>query len=248
MRETALIVGATSGIGRALAHQLAREGLDLVLAGRDTFELERQAADLALRHGVRAHSETFEARAFDCHPGFVTRCLDHAGGSLAGVALCQGSMPTANPMPDAGFEPARQVIEVNYASVVSLLERLVPSFEAQGHGWICAITSVAGDRGRPSNYLYGSTKAAVSTYLAGLRARLARRGVHVLDVRPGFIDTGLTWGLPRLFLVASPERVARDIRRGIRRKRAVVYTPGFWRWIMRAIRSIPNQIFSRLEL
>ena len=107
---------------------------------------------------------------------------------------------------------------------------------------------MAGDRGRASNYLYGSTKAALSTFLSGLRARLAGSGVAVIDVRPGFVDSSLTFGRPGVFLAASPDRVARAILRAVRRRRSVVYTPFFWRWVMAAIRAIPEPLFQRLAL
>ncbi|MFP8872964.1 MAG: SDR family NAD(P)-dependent oxidoreductase, partial [Myxococcota bacterium] len=143
---------------------------------------------------------------------------------------------------------ARRMIETNYLASVSVLEACAAEFESRGRGWICAVSSVAGDRGRPSNYLYGSSKAGLSAYLQGLRARLARANVGVLDVKPGFVDTSLTWGRAGLFLVASPDRVARDAWRGIRRNRAVVYTPWFWRPIMMVIRAIPDAVFKRMRL
>lgn len=247
MSDTALIVGATSGIGTAFAHRLAGEGLDLVLAGRDRDELQRRAADLRIRYDIRVDIEVFEARAFESHSDFVSRCEALSGEGLAGVALFHGEMPDPAPLA-ADPEAARRTIDINFSAAVSLLERLTPGFEARGRGWLCVVTSVAGDRGRPSNYLYGSTKAALSTYLEGLRARLGRSGTRVVDVRPGFVDTGLTWGLPGLFLVAAPQRVARDAWRGIERNRPVVYTPWFWRWIMMGIRWIPDRIFGRLDL
>jgi short-subunit dehydrogenase len=117
-----------------------------------------------------------------------------------------------------------------------------------GEGFLCALTSVAGDRGRASNAHYGSTKAGVSAFLSGLRVQLAPAGVSVIDVRPGVVDTKLTYGLPNLVLAAKPARVAKDTLRGIRANRAVVYTPGFWRLIMFVIRHLPDFVFKRLAL
>lgn len=247
MKGSVLIVGATSAIGTAMAHRLAAAGCDLILASRDRDELERHACDLAIRFGVRAHAVVFDARDFASHDGFVERARTHAAGELAGLFIAQGIMPEREEIADSP-DLAQATIETNFSAAVSLVERLGPGFESRGSGWICAVSSVAGDRGRPSNYLYGATKAALSTYLEGLRVRLGRSGIRVVDVRPGFVDTGLTWGRPGLFLVASPDRVARDAWRGIRRNRGVVYTPGFWRWIMTAIRWIPEPIFRKLDL
>ena len=247
MSGTVLIVGATSAIGTAMAHRLAAAGFDLILASRDGDELKRHASDLAIRFGIRAHAATFDARDFGSHADLVTNAQGQTGGGLDGLFLCQGVMPDGEEVA-ADPEVARTAIETNFSAAVSLIERLGPHFESRGSGWICAVSSVAGDRGRPSNYLYGATKAALSTYLEGLRVRLGRSGIHVVDVRPGFVDTGLTWGRPGLFPVASPERVARDAWRGILRNRRVVYTPWFWKWIMAAIRWIPDPIFRRLDL
>ena len=134
-------------------------------------------------------------------------------------------------------------------SVIALLTLLANRMQAQGSGTIAVISSVAGDRGRPSNYLYGSAKAAVTTFCAGLRARLFKSGVHVLTIKPGFVDTPMTQGLtlPRL-LMTSPERVALDIHRAIRRKSNSIYTPYFWAVIMFVIKAIPNSVFKKLKL
>jgi decaprenylphospho-beta-D-erythro-pentofuranosid-2-ulose 2-reductase len=242
-----LIVGATSGIGRALARGLAGEGYDVMLAGRQLDELDPVATDLQIRYGIKAECREFEALAFESHADFFEECVEFFAGDLHGMLLCHGSMPEQE---DAArdFALTSRMIDINYTASVSLLNRAANHLEERGRGWICAVTSVAGDRGRPGNYLYGSTKAAVSTVLSGMRARLAKSGVAVVDVRPGFVDTSLTWGREGMFLVASPERVARDVLRGIRRNRGVVYTPFFWAGIMAIIRSIPDFVFRRLSL
>lgn len=246
-REAVLIVGAGSGIGRALVRRAAEDGHDVVVAGRDLDDLERVARDAEVRSGVRGTVLPFDAQAVDEHPDFVRAALDACDGELAGVVLCQGDMPE----PDdarADFALAKRAIDVNYTASVSVLEAAAPALEARGRGFVCVVSSVAGDRGRPSNYLYGSTKAALSTFMQGMRARLAASGVSAVTVKPGFVDTGLTWGRPGMFLVAAPERVAADTWRAIARNRPVVYTPGFWALIMAIIRAIPTRIFDRLGL
>jgi len=242
-----LILGATSGIARAVCHGLARQKHDLVLAGRDLEELRKIAADLNLRHGVRTETLHFDALDFAGHPAFFQDCVKAAGGSLHGVVLCHGYLaPQATAQQD--FDEARRMIDVNYTSAVSVLEQAAAYLETQKSGFLCAISSVAGDRGRQSNYLYGSTKAALNVYLEGLRVRMAKAGVSVTTVKPGFVDTRMTRGMKGMFLVAQPERVARDICRAIRRGRAVVYTPWFWWGIMTIIRRIPDFLFKRMKL
>jgi short-subunit dehydrogenase len=247
MKDCALVVGATSAIGRAIAAQLAAAGFDLVLAGRREAELERNARDLEIRFGVAASVRTFDALDFDTYEAFFASCREPSGATLAGVVLCHGEMPEQSEA-EADAALTRRLIDVNYASPVCLLEIAARHFQDLGRGFVCALSSVAGDRGRPSNHIYGSSKAALSTYLQGLRSRMARHGVRVVTVKPGFVDTALTYGRPGLFLVASPEKVARDVLRGIERDRAVVYTPRFWALILGIIRSIPDPIFKRLPL
>ena len=243
----ALVLGAGSGIGRAFASTLARAGYRLVLAGRDEEELSRVASDCRLRHGVATKVVPFDVLDTPAQTEFFRACESAFEDPPRAIALCQGEMADeALARQDA--DVARRMITVNYVSAIPILEWAAGLLQERGGDWICAVTSVAGDRGRPSNHLYGSSKAALSTYLQGLRARLSKHAVVVVDVKPGFVDTSLTWGLPGLFWVASPERVARDALRGVRRNRPVVYSPGFWRLIMAVIRAIPDPIFNRLTL
>jgi short-subunit dehydrogenase len=247
MNKTVLIVGATSGIARAVAHCLAQDKYDLILAGRDLEELPKIGADLQIRHGIKVAVQPFEALDFSRHPAFFEDCLKAGGGALGGVILCQGILVSQSVAQD-DFAEARRMIDINFTSMISLLNLAANHFEKQRFGFVCAISSVAGDRGRQSNYIYGATKAALNTFLEGLRVRLAKVGVPVTTVKPGFVDTKMTRGLPGMFLVAQPERVARDICRAIRRRRDVVYTPWFWSGIMGIICGIPNFIFKRMKL
>ena len=176
MNERALILGAGSGIGRALARELASRHCSLILAGRQQTELELNAKDLAVRFGVEAVVRRFEATDFASHPAFFAECASVFPEGLDGVLLCHAEMPEQTDA-EADFSLARQMLDVNYSSAVSLLELAARYLEDRGSGWICALTSVAGERGRASNYLYGATKSALSTYLSGLRARLAKSGV-----------------------------------------------------------------------
>jgi short-subunit dehydrogenase len=242
-----LILGASSSIARAVAHQFARAGHPIVLAGRDVEDAGRDAADLRLRYGVSAAARRFDATDFASHGELVDGCTTDANAPLEGVVVCHGTMAEQDEAA-RDFAVARRMIDTNYTSAVSILNPLADYFERRKGGFICAVSSVAGDRGRQSNYLYGSTKAALSTYLQGLRNRLGKFGVKVVTVKPGFVDTALTYGRPGMFLVATPQRVGADVFRAVRRGRNVVYTPWFWQGIMGIIKSIPEPVFKRMKL
>jgi short-subunit dehydrogenase len=241
-----LILGATSGIGKAVARRWAMDKADLILAARDTAEAERTAADLRVRYGAKARVVEFDALKFKSFEQFANGYFTD-GCQLAGVVLCYGFMADqieAQKNPEA----ARKTIDTNFTSPMLLMEQFAAQFEKIRSGFICAVSSVAGDRGRQSNYIYGSSKAALDTYLEGLRVRLFKSDVHVVTVKPGFVDTAMTWGLPGLFLVAKPEKVADDMWKAVRHRRNKIYTPWFWRYIMLIIRSIPQVIFKRMKL
>jgi len=156
-------------------------------------------------------------------------------------------MPTQAEI-DADPGLAIDTIAVNYAGAVSVLAHLAPLLEARGRGSVVALSSVAGDRGRLKNYVYGSAKAGLNAYLQGLRARLYRRGVTVTTVKPGFLDTAMSFGHPGMFLVASPEECAKSCLRHAARGTEIVYFPAFWRVIMTIIGAIPERIFKRLDI
>ncbi|MFA7235529.1 MAG: SDR family oxidoreductase [Phycisphaeraceae bacterium] len=249
MSENIVILGATSGIAKALARRFASRRCDLLLAGRDADELNRLAADCRARFNIAAGVETFDALNFDDHAAFVDRCFAHFSGGPHCVVLCYGYMVDQQ-LGQRDFAEARRTIDVNFTSAVSLLERFAARFEQRRGGVIAAISSVAGDRGRQSNYLYGSSKAGLSAYLQGLRHRLYRSNVHVLTIKPGFVDTPMTAGLvkPDSPLLASPGKVARQIDLAMRRRRNVIYTPGFWRPILCLIRNLPEFLFKKTKL
>ncbi len=247
MSGAVLSLGATTGIGRAVARELARTRRSLVVAGRDLEELQTLAADLRVRHGVGAVACRVDARAGEELGAFFRECVDAAGGRLEGVVLCFGYAGSQQ-RAESDWEEAVAIIETNYLSAVRLLNLAADHLKEAGAGFICGITSVAGDRGRQSNYIYGSAKAALGVYLQGLRDRLSGAGVTVTTIKPGFVDTPMTVGRPGLRGLASPQRVARVIRRAIERGRAVVYVPWLWRWIMLLLRLVPERIFRRLRL
>jgi len=245
--KNVLIVGATSAIARALADRLAAGGAALVLAGRDAEETERIARDLRIRHDeAELHEARFEATNHEAHEALLDDAERELGG-LDGVIWAVGMLGEQE-RDDRDAAHARQVIDVNFTGAASLLGRAANRLEAQRSGFIAALSSVAGDRGRASNYVYGSAKSGLSAFVEGLRGRLHDAGVRVLTVKPGFVDTKMTFGDPDTFLVASPERVADAVMTGLRRERNELYVPWFWRWIMLGIRLTPEAIFKRLRI
>jgi short-subunit dehydrogenase len=244
---TVLILGATSAIARAVAAEFARRGFDLLLAGRDREELGRLGVDLRLRYGVQADARSFDALALDTHEVFVSDCRGASGEALAGAVLCFGYLGD-QAVAQRDPSEARRILDTNLTGAVSVLSLLANHFESKREGFLCALSSVAGDRGRQSNYVYGAAKAGLTVFLQGLRNRLSAAGVRVITIKPGFVDTPMTFGKPKLFLVASPEKAAKEIAKAVLQGKDVSYVPGFWRPVMFLVRSIPERIFKRMKL
>ncbi len=242
-----LIVGATSAMARAYARIWADKKAAFFLVARDPVKLQQTADDL-LAHGASAvHTAILDVTDIASHKTVVDDCFNKlsavevaliAHGTLPDQTACQTSVDTA-----------LTEFANNGTSTIALLTELGNRFEQQHFGTIAVITSVAGDRGRPSNYLYGSAKAAVSTFCEGLRARLYKSGVHLVDIRPGFVDTPMTQGLnlPKT-LLATPETIATYIDRAISNKKNVIYAPWFWFWILLIIKCLPMFIFKKLNI
>lgn len=249
MSENIVILGAGSGIAKALCQRMAARGCGLVLCGRNAEELQRDAADLQTRHQTNATVLEFDALNFDSHNELWNQCLAQFDGQVDGVVLCFGTLPDQKACEDDSSQ-LRSAIDVNLTAAASILHPIAAHLESKKSGWLAVISSVAGDRGRQSNYVYGAAKAGLTTFLAGLRNRLQPVGVHVLTIKPGFVATPMTAGIldPNSPMVASPEQVARDIERAIAKRRDVIYTRWFWKWIMLIIRNIPESIFKRLKL
>jgi decaprenylphospho-beta-D-erythro-pentofuranosid-2-ulose 2-reductase len=242
-----LILGANAGIGRALAAEFASHQFDLVLAGRDVEELRALAADLNLRHNVITRAERVDVLDFEALESALSACIEPAGDSLQGAVLCTGYLGDSETA-QTDFSEARRIFDTNFTGSALALGVLANHFEQKRRGFICALSSVAGDRGRQSNYLYGAAKGGLTTYLQGLRNRLYRSGVQVTTVKPGFVDTRMVFGKAKLPLVAAPEAVARDIYRAVKRRKNVVYVPWFWQLIMLMVCAIPEGIFKKLRM
>jgi len=247
MRARALILGARSSIAVALARSLAKEGWDLVLSARRVEELEPTATDMRLRYDCQVWLHEFDALDFERH-AFLAQSIQREAGDFDLVISVFGYMGDQLAVRDDTSEMER-TLGTNFVGAAVVIAHLANYLETRtGSRGIIGISSVAGDRGRQSNYFYGAAKAGLSSYLQGLRNRLASAGVHVMTVKPGFVDTPMTEGLDGLFLVASPERVSEDILRAYHRRRDILYTPWFWRYIMWVIRLVPERIFKRLKL
>jgi short-subunit dehydrogenase len=239
-----LVLGASSAIARAFVREVAVQGVALSVAGRDRDDLLAIAADARLRGA--ADTRVLACDAAD--PGSIAALIDSAtlDRTRLNVFLAIGDMPD---QPAMDRDPAllARMLTVNFNGAVALLQGLAPLLEHEGSGRLVVLGSVAGDRGRRKNYLYGASKAALATYVEGLRARLYPAGVTVLLVKPGFVDTAMTWGLPGLFLVASPQQCAAAVLRAANRGKHEIYHPFFWRFIMFAIRHLPAAVMKRLN-
>ncbi len=241
-----LIVGATSAIATACARRWAAQGALFFLVARDETKLNAVADDLRAR-GATVHCHLLDLNDYAQHTTMLDACRAQLP-RLDVALIAHGTLPDQSAC-EQDAQTAMDGFLSNGLSTIALLTPLANQMEAQRHGTLAVIASVAADRGRPSNYLYGSAKAAVTTFCEGLRARLHSANVRVLTIKPGFVATPMTQGLdlPSL-LLASPERVATDITRAIARGRDSLYTPWFWQWIMLIIRLIPGAIFKRLSL
>jgi decaprenylphospho-beta-D-erythro-pentofuranosid-2-ulose 2-reductase len=238
-----LIIGARSDIGRALARRYAAAGCSVVLAARHSSDLESARADLEVRYGVRA--SLAECDVTDPHPDRFFATLPEAPRTIMMVAGLLGDQSKS--APDSVM--ANEVMVTNYNGPALFLLAAARILEERGGGCIIGISSVAGDRGRASNFIYGSAKAGLSAFLSGLRNSLAKKRINVITVKPGFVATQMTAGmkLPKL-LTAQPDEVAIAILRAQRRGKEILYVRPVWRIIMLIITLIPERIFKRLPL
>ena len=241
-----LIIGATSAIAEATARILATRGDALYLVARNQARLAAIASDLSVRGSPRVSSEVLDANDVAGHEAMLARAEAFLGGYDT-VLVAHGTLSDQKAC-EASVELTLQEINTNGLSVIALLTRVANRLSQQRAGTIAVISSVAGDRGRGSNYVYGSAKALVTAFLSGLRQRLAKVGVSVVTIKPGFVDTPMTAAFPKGPLWARPAAVAQGIVKAIDRRSNTVYLPGFWWPIMLIIKAIPERLFLRLSL
>lgn len=241
-----LILGAYSAIAQETARCFAKDGCSFFLTGRDSEKLQALSADLILRGALRIQTFSADMNDFGVH-GVILEKAQAFLGDLDTVLVAYGTLLDQK-LCMVNYAEAEKEIRTNFLSAVSFLIVAAEYFEKKKSGTIAVITSVAGDRSRAGNYTYGTAKGALSLYLQGLRARLAKSGVNVLTIKPGFVDTPMTVSFRKSPLFASAETVGRGIYQAMIKKKDVVYLPWFWRPIMWGIKIIPEFIFKKLPL
>ncbi len=246
MSRSVLILGASSPIARATAEEFAKRGYALFLAGRDLEDLERIGQDLKIRFQVPVKWGIFNAVAYETHATFiqnVSKVMDGLEGVYVGFGM-NGDQAKAV----VDFTEANRIIQTNYVGAVSALTHAANVLAKSQKGFIIGISSVAGERGRQSNYVYGSAKAGLTVFLQGLRNRMFPLGVHVMTVKPGFVDTSMTYGKEGVILNAAPSKIGKSIVKALEKGKNEVYLPGFWCGIMAIVRAIPEFLFKRLRM
>jgi decaprenylphospho-beta-D-erythro-pentofuranosid-2-ulose 2-reductase len=241
---TILILGATSDMAYAIARKFAEAKYDVQLAARKVEYLKPMVNDLEIRYGIKCSIYSFDAEAFNTHQSFYSGL-----NQKPDVAVCVFGYMNENDKVVADFNDTLRTINTNYTGAVSICNIIAEDFKARKSGTIVGISSVAGERGRQSNYIYGSAKAGFTAYLSGLRNKLYKYKVHVVTILPGFVYTKMTENLklPKL-LTAKPADVANDVFNAVKHKKDIVYSKWFWKWIMLIIKSIPESIFKKKGL
>lgn len=244
--ENVLIVGSTSLLGQSLAHHYAKQGYRLILAGPDLNEIEIVAKDLMFRYKCSVESLYFDANDPDLCASLPEQLvLEYGCPKLMLFVLGYIGKTEGN---HVNRQETAKITAINYSNVVLFLTGLLPEIEQHSNRSIVFVSSVAGDRGRKTNFVYGAAKAALNTYAQGLRALLLSKNSRVITIKLGYMDTRSAYGKTPAFMTCSSDYAARKIIQAIEKKRHIVYVPGFWRVIMAMLRILPESIFIRLPL
>jgi decaprenylphospho-beta-D-erythro-pentofuranosid-2-ulose 2-reductase len=244
MHKNVLILGATSDMAVAIARKFAMEGYRITLAARNVEKLKPIESDIQIRYNATVISVSFDALNFQSHEQFYNGLE-----SKPDIVVCVFGLLGDQIHAQSDWKSCIEIIGSNYTGAVSILNVIANDFEERKQGVIVGISSVAGERGRQSNYLYGSAKAGFTAYLSGLRNRLVASNVHVVTVKPGFVKTKMIENLKTPGpITATPVAVANKIYKAVLKKQDVVYVLPVWRWIMLIIKNIPEGIFKKLKL
>ncbi len=242
-KERVLILGATSDVANALAIEYAQKGHSLQLAARNVSRLEPLKNDLIIKYSIEVELLEFDVALPTQHPGFYAK-IEQKPTVVVCLVGFLGGIPE-----DRSWNGIEQILMTNYIGCVSIVSIIAADFVLKGKGTLVGVSSVAGERGRQSNYIYGSAKAGFTSFLSGLRNQLASSGVHVVTVIPGFIKTKMLQGLKTPGpLTATPHQVANAIIKAVDKKKNVVYVLWMWKWIMLIIKMIPEGVFKKLKL
>ena len=241
-----LILGATSAIAEQTARLFAARGDQLLLVARNTTRLQAICDDLRVRGAHACEFRVTDLVDQSLHADVIAESIQQLGG-LDIVLIAYGTLGDQKAS-ERSLDVTMQELQTNCLSVLSLLTLLANHFEQQQSGSIAVISSVAGDRGRQSNYVYGTAKGALTIFLQGLRNRLSKVNVQVLTIKPGFVDSPMTKDFKKGLLWAKPQQIAQGILKALDKRKDVVYLPFFWRYIMLIIKMIPEKFFKRLSL
>jgi len=245
-RHRGIVIGASGGIGRSLALRLAREGFDLALVGRNKAQLSKLSKELVqIQPRIISYTYIHDVTDHKAVPSLLKKIVAELGGLDLVVYVSGVNLPPG--LDHYDFAGDREMVEVNLIGAMAWLDPIAAMFQSAKAGQIVAISSVAGDRGRVGNPGYNASKAGLTTYLEALRNRLARHGVHVLTVKPGFVKTEMLKAAPRVMFPISPDRAAQDIWKAIRSRKQQIYTPPLWSLIMFVVRNIPSILFRRMS-
>jgi decaprenylphospho-beta-D-erythro-pentofuranosid-2-ulose 2-reductase len=242
--KTVLILGGNSDVGKSLAKDFGRLGSNLILTSRKEGQLDSFKSDLEIRNEINCDVELLDVSDFKSHDSFYRNLKTKPDIVITCIGYLDNQEDSQN-----DFQESIMSIQTNFTGLVSILNIISNDFEKREKGVIVGISSVAGDRGRGSNYIYGSSKSGFTSYLSGLRNRLNKSSVKVITVKPGFIKTKMTshLNLPKL-LTASPDDISKDIINSIKKNKSIIYTKWFWKWIMTIINLIPERVFKSMNL
>lgn len=242
--KTVLLIGGNSDVGKSLARDFSKLGSNIILTSRKKGELDFFKSDLEIRFSIKCEVEFFDVLDFNSHKSFYFNLKNKPHIVISCIGYLNNQEKS-----EYSFEESLKSIQTNFTGLVSILNIVSNDFKTRKSGIIAGISSVAGDRGRGSNYIYGCSKSAFSSYLSGLRNKLSKSGVHVITIKPGFIKTKMTnhLDLPKI-LTATPKEVSKDIIKSISNKKNIIYSKWYWRYIMILIKIIPESAFKNLKL